>query len=524
MTNISRCRWIVLWTVLMFPTFLSAQTRPLLSQPELDPYGLKRVWFHQLPLHPSNGKIQSILLEGGQLFVTTNDAMLHVLNSETGQWMWSRSIGKKGIPLTEPAVNSRVVAVHNNLTVFLFNRKTGKQLLQIPLPESAAAPCTMSEHYLYVPMVNQTYLIYVLREALTPQPAENFHVSSLPHADTISDPQLAKIVKEFEDAKNRLRVDEPEKTDDDGIILDGTHRIPITSPAFGTMRTKPLFLSQFYSWILDDAEQPTHEIDRKTHQEFITWVTEQGFLYTAAITMLSDTNMPALYRVDSAGQRFYMDRTQSIQVNRPGNKALTAAPAQSQLYPVNESDTSKIMMPDIIVTGGKAAYVFAIDARTGDVRWRYPTQGQLLESIAVIGKDVYAPTATGILHAIDLMTGKERWTAKNVKRFAAASQKRVYVIDMRGRLVCLDRAAGTSVFAYDIRRFQHCYYNLETDQIFLLTNGGLIQCLREQQFASDTENNSSLRHRVSASEFAEAARSGETPELWWIEELETEKP
>jgi glucose dehydrogenase len=181
-------------------------------------------------------------------------------------------------------------------------------------------------------------------------------------------------------------------------------------------------------------------------------------------------------------------------------------------------------MPDIVVTGGRAAYVFAIDARTGAVRWQYPARGQLLESIAVIGKDVYAPTASGILHAIDLMTGKERWATRNVKRFVAASQKRVYVIDQRGRLVCLDRTTGASVFMYDIRRFAHCLYNLETDQIFLMTNGGLIQCLRERQFASDTENNSSLRHRISAAEFAEAAKGGDTPELWWVEELMVEEP
>ena len=503
---------------------LSAQTIPLLSSQELEPYGLKQVWFHQLKLLHANGKIQNVLLEGGQLFVTTDDATLHVLDAETGKWLWSRTIDKQGIPLMEPAVNSRIIAVHNTLTIFLFNRQTGKQLLQIPLPESAAAPCTMSEHYLYVPMVNQTYLVYMLREVFTPQALDDMGENSIPPVDTIHDPELAKIVQQFDDAKRLLYTAEPKKARDDGIVLDSTHRIPITSPTFGTVRTKPLFLSQFYSWILDDTEQPTHEIDSKSHQEFIAWVTEQGFLYTAAITLLSDQSMPTRYRVDSAGQIFYMDRTQSTQVNRPGNKALLASPTQSQIYPVNELDTSQIRMPDVIVTGGRAAYVFAIDARTGAIRWQYPTHGQLLESIAVIGKDVYAPTANGILHAIDLMTGKERWATSNVKRFVAASQKRIYVIDQRGRLVCLDRMTGASVFRYDIRRFEHCLYNLETDQIFLLSNKGLIQCLRERQFVADTENTSSLRHRISAAEFAEAAKGGDTPELWWVEELMVEEP
>jgi hypothetical protein len=521
MSRKTLCLWIVLWMT-AFPALLTAQTIPLLSQSELDPYGLKRVWFHQLKLHHAAGQVQNIFLEGGQLFITTSDAALHVLDAETGQWLWSRSIGKKEMPLTEPAVNSRVVAVHNNLTVFLFNRKTGKQLLQIPLLESAAAACEMSEHYLYVPMVNQTFLVYVLKESLVPQSSEEPDI--IKPIDTNLDPELKKIVQQFEDAKRLLRTAEPEEADDDKFALDSTHRIPITSVAFGTVRTKPLLLSQFYSWVLDEEQRPTHEVNALTHKEFLSWATEQGFLYAAGIVKLSDNDMATLFRVDSAGQMFYMDRTRSIQADRPGNKALPARPAQSQLYPVNELNPAKIIVPGMIVTGGRAAYVFAIDAQTGAVHWRYPTQGPLLEPVAVIGRDVYAPTANGVLHAIDLISGKERWFTKNVKRFVASSQKRIYVMDQRNRLVCLDRASGASVFVYDIRRFDHCFFNVETDQIFLLTNAGLVQCLRERQFAADAGSDVSLRHRISATEFVDFVKGGELPELWWLEEMESESP
>ena len=514
------CLGIVLWTILSFPALLTAQPPSLLSPTELNRFGLKRVWFHSLKLHSADGKIENIFLEGGQLFVTTSDATLHVLDSETGRWLWSRTIGKKGISLTEPAVNSRVVAVHNNLTVFLFNRQTGKQLLQIPLPEAASAACELSEHYLYVPMVNQTFLVYVLQEALTPN-APEANTTNLRIIDTYNDPELEKIVQQFEDAKRLFRTTLPEKTEDDGFVLDSTHRIPITGVAYGTVRTKPLIVSQYYSWVFDDAEQPTHEIDRKTHREFVSWVTEQGFLHTAKIEQLSDSQISDHYRINSAGQTFFMDRSQTIQIDRPGNKELVARPAQSQLYPVNELRPDKIIVPAIIVTGGRAAYVFAINTKTGEVHWQYPTQGQLLEPIAVIGRDVYAPTANGVLHSIDLITGKARWFTKNVKRFVAATQNHVYVLDQRNQLVCLDRETGASLFVYDTRRFDHVFFNLETDQIFLLTDKGLIQCLRERQFSPDVGNDvSSLRHRISSVEFADALKGGEIPELWWIQEFE----
>ena len=521
MNDISRFLWIVLWMTLTFSSPLPAQTIPLLSQPELDPYGLKRVWFSQIKLHPAEGKVQNILLEGGQLLITTSDAKLHVYNSETGEWLWTRSIGSKDLPLTEPAVNSRIVAIHNNLAVFLFNRKTGKQLLQIPLPDAAAAACEMSEYYLYVPMVDQTLLAFILKEAFDPQISPDGADEPIGQHTTIDDPELKKIVQQFKDAKRMLRAAEPGKPDTDRLILDSTHRIPITCASFGSLRTKPLFLSQFYFWKLDEEEEPTHEIDKITHQEFVSWITEQGFLYTAKITSLSEKYMELIYRVDSAGRTFYLNQQKIAQIDRPGNKELLKRPALSQLYPVNELDRNKIIVPGMIIAGGRAAYVFAVDARSGDIRWRYPARGQILESIAVIGRDIYAPTANGILHALDFQ-GKERWSARNVKRFVAASQKRVYVLDMRDRLVCLDRASGASVFVYNIQRFEHCLFNLETDQIFLLTDSGLVQCLRERQFAADRdaepESGVSLRHRISCAEFREVANGGEMPKLWWIEE------
>jgi hypothetical protein len=284
-----------------------------------------------------------------------------------------------------------------------------------------------------------------------------------------------------------------------------------------------LLTSQYYSWVLDEAEQPTHEIDGKTHRELISWVTEQGFLHTARIAELSETVMSDVYRIDSAGQTFFMDRSRSVQIDRPGHNALVARPSQSQLYPINELRPEKIICPDIIVTGGRAAYVFAINTRTGEVHWQYPTQGQLLEPVAVIGRDVYAPTVDGVLHSIDLITGKERWLTRNTKRFVAASQKCVYVLDTRNRLVRLDRETGASLFTFDVRRFDHFLFNLETDQIILLTDKGLVQCLRERQYDPDAESSGSLRHRISAAEVAEImkVKEGESPKLWWLKDFET---
>jgi hypothetical protein len=230
-----------------------------------------------------------------------------------------------------------------------------------------------------------------------------------------------------------------------------------------------------------------------------------------------------LYRVDSAGQTFFLNQTRAAHIDRPGNKALQVRPTHSQLVPLNELNAEKNTAPDVIVTGGRAAYVFAINAQVGDVRWQFPAQGQLQEQIGIVGKDVYAPTANGGLHALDLDRGKQRWFAANIKRFVAASKKFVYVLDQRNRLVSLDRQTGAAVFVYDVRRFDHCLFNIETDQIFLITNTGLIQCLRERQPELDQESadQSSLRHRYSCADFAAVTKGETVPPLWWIGEWET---
>jgi len=93
------------------------------------------------------------------------------------------------------------------------------------------------------------------------------------------------------------------------------------------------------------------------------------------------------------------------------------------------------------------------------------------------------------------------------------------VLDRRGRLVALNRKTGAMIFTYDIRRFDHCLYNLETDQIFLVTNKGLIQCLRERQGA-DEGREQPLRHQISAAEFTKIVNHAPSPELWWIEEMQ----
>ncbi|MDR1964055.1 MAG: PQQ-like beta-propeller repeat protein, partial [Planctomycetaceae bacterium] len=155
---------------MLFVSFLAAkETPPLLSPHLLEPYGLTRAWFNQVGINPNRNKILYAMVEGGTMFVISDDAKLHVIDAETGKSLWMRTLGNREMIFQEPAVNSRMVTVLNGLELFVFDRRNGKLLLQTPLPGAASAASEMSENYVYVPMMGGRIVVFPLEDALGPK-------------------------------------------------------------------------------------------------------------------------------------------------------------------------------------------------------------------------------------------------------------------------------------------------------------------------------------------------------------------
>ena len=60
---------------------------------------------------------------------------------------------------------------------------------------------------------------------------------------------------------------------------------------------------------------------------------------------------------------------------------------------------------------GEAA-IFALDAKTGELQWKYPVRNSIKNTIAVDEGTVFAQDAEGYLYAIDSQTGKPKWDIK----------------------------------------------------------------------------------------------------------------
>jgi outer membrane protein assembly factor BamB len=113
-------------------------------------------------------------------------------------------------------------------------------------------------------------------------------------------------------------------------------------------------------------------------------------------------------------------------------------------------------VPNQVSVGGKLAYassddgvLHALDVTTGAERWSYETDDPPLSGPVLDDGSVYVFDGVGILHAIDARTGAERWRATHAvsnPSNATVGAGAVYVGSEFGDLVAIDDAAGTELW------------------------------------------------------------------------------
>ena len=126
-----------------------------------------------------------------------------------------------------------------------------------------------------------------------------------------------------------------------------------------------------------------------------------------------------------------------------------------------------------------AGEVFAIDEATGRKRWKYATGYTINRAPATVGNRVYVTSDEPSLHSIDAKTGMSEWEAPNVAQFAALSRNRVYAVDDLGSLVVLDAKTGTKIGRIPGDGTTRALVNDQTDRLYLVSNDGMVECLRE---------------------------------------------
>jgi outer membrane protein assembly factor BamB len=124
-------------------------------------------------------------------------------------------------------------------------------------------------------------------------------------------------------------------------------------------------------------------------------------------------------------------------------------------------------------------YLYAVDEATGNLDWKVALGEAIYEPPVAINDKVFVVSGFRGLICIDAKKVAELWTAPGIEQFLAASPARVYACDTAGRLTVLDIASGARLASMPLEGMTLKVVNGHSDRIFLGSDTGIVQCLRE---------------------------------------------
>ncbi len=177
----------------------------------------------------------------------------------------------------------------------------------------------------------------------------------------------------------------------------------------------------------------------------VTWTTDAGYIMVA----LRDNVDVLRFRVKAAG-------------------SFTAAPA---------SNNNRLFA---VTYGG---YVYAIDDMKGNILWNFSIGERVSHSPVPIDDSVYVFSDNRNLYQFDAASGEpsKGWEKplKNMSAFIGASEDKLYARDSVGNIVVVDRSTGVRLGQVNSRTPFTSIENVQTDRLYICTNSGLVECLRE---------------------------------------------
>jgi outer membrane protein assembly factor BamB len=215
----------------------------------------------------------------------------------------------------------------------------------------------------------------------------------------------------------------------------------------------PMITGQIESMLVDDPKRPlaTYKsygralVQPVLSYNSVAWPTDSGNLYVGL--------------AHGQGMRFRLQ----------AKDAITSPPA--------------FLAPDKVFATSLDGYIYCVNENRGNVLWRFSTGEAIYHSPVALGSTVYAITDRGNLFAIDAATAAEIWTVGGIRRYVAGNEKRLYCIDTRGDLTILDAATGSRLGTIFAGQIDFPFLNVQTDRILLVTSTGMVQCLRESNLS-----------------------------------------
>ncbi len=136
-----------------------------------------------------------------------------------------------------------------------------------------------------------------------------------------------------------------------------------------------------------------------------------------------------------------------------------------------------------LFVGSLDGFVYGVNETTGQLDWDVSTGQGVLGSPVPFGNEVYVVSRANELYKInaDLGTYPEGWQVpiRGVKQIAGFGVDTLYCINIRGRLIGIDRKTRALTKSVEGASVELVMPNGITDRMFFATSGGFIQCVHE---------------------------------------------
>jgi outer membrane protein assembly factor BamB len=231
---------------------------------------------------------------------------------------------------------------------------------------------------------------------------------------------------------------------------------PVAGPAMSDEYVfSPTLSGHVESFLIEEPKRPaaTFQCFGRTLMQpvvssnSVAWCTDGGNLYVAL--------------AHEPGMRFRMQ----------AKEAINAAPAFMRGAGGDD--------PDKVLCTSLDGYVYCVHERRGNILWRYSTGEPISHSPIVLGDKILAITDKSNMYALDATTASEQWVASGIRSYVSGSNKRLYCIDNRGNLAILDAASGSRLGDVSAGSVNMPLMNSQTDRLILGSSTGLLQCVRE---------------------------------------------
>ena len=376
--------------------------------------GLTRQWMAQVTLDRSRARVSDVVLHDDAVYVLTTSAIVHALNAETGETMWSRQIGRPEHPSMTPGISKDLLGLVNGSRLYVVNRYNGDLLYETQVKGAPGAGCGMSEKRAYVPMTNGLIVAYRL-EPLT-DPMTELGMQPI-------DPSEEQIKQMEIDRRENLRLREE-------FIP------PLACQSHGRALVQPLATIE------------------NRGEEFVAWPTDRGYLHIGWVDRRMEDRLTVKYRLTTDGE-------------------IVAKPTYLPCDPNDPKGSGTLFI------SSADGFVYAVADRSGEQVWRYSAGDPITEPAVVVDENVYVTTQVGGMHCVESATGIRRWWSPRINRFISASPTRVYAEDRMGRIVVLNAETGAHLGVINSEQIEIKLANNQNDRIYLASDTGLIQCIRE---------------------------------------------